>query len=148
MSTTKATLIIIAFYIASIVSFVIIGVLANSLFDVFGGRGKSVLLYYSVWFVAAIFAGSIYYLMAYDYVSDNEFFKNNNWMLLIMAIVISILAIWLFSVNGQMQQGSARVNYYVPGNANMTYTFFITFILATIFARFATKPNFAKNKKN
>ena len=140
MSTTKATLIIIAFYIASIIAFDIIGVLANSLFDVFGGRSKSVLLYYAVWFVAAIFAGSTYYLMATDYVKANTFYNNNTWLILLFASIFSTLAIYMFSINGQMQNVTAKQDYYVPGNASMTYTFFITFMLAAVFVWYTHKP--------
>ena len=75
MSLTKSILIIIGCYIAAIIAFDIIGVVINSIIDVFGRRGKSTMLYYSVWFVAAVFAGVVYFNAAYSYVKTNETIK-------------------------------------------------------------------------
>jgi hypothetical protein len=93
MTILKAILIIIGIYIAAVVVFDIIGILANSFFDIFAGRSKSTLLYYSVWFVAAIFAGLFFSTISYDYINKNDFFKNNSWMLMVISIVLTALLI-------------------------------------------------------
>ena len=96
--------------------------------------------------MAAIFAGTIFFLMAYDYISANVFFKNNSWLIVIISIVLSFTALWFFGINGQLQNVTAKLNFYVPGNESMTYTFFITFILAALFSWYTRLPQLSKNK--
>ena len=84
--------------------------------------------------------------MAYDYISANVFFKNNSWLIAVISIVLSFTALCFFGINGQLQNVTAKQNYYVPGNANMTYTFFITFILASLFSWYTRLPQLSKNK--
>ena len=144
MNTIKASVIIISFYFTTVIAFNIIGVLANSLLDIFAGRSKSTLLYYTVWFVTAIFAGCIYFLMATDYIKANTFYNKNSWFIITVSIILSAFAIYIFNTDGQMQNQTFNINYYVPGNKSMTYTYFITFNFAAIFVRYAN--NSKKNK--
>ena len=130
MPLLKSILIIIGFYIASVLVFDIIGVLVNSFFDIFAGRSKSTLLYYTVWFVGAIFAGIIFANLAYSYTNKNTIVKDKPIIIAMVAILLSAVAIWIFYYYNQMDDNNA---YYVPGNMYMTYTFFITFILAAAF---------------
>ena len=147
MSLTKSILIIIGCYIVSVVIADIAGVLLNSLIDVFAGRRKNTALYYTIWFVFAIFTGILYVGTAYDYAKKNEFVKNNKWVIVLIAIILTITAFWVFYTQGQMQNVSAKEDYYVPGNASMTYTFFSTFILASIFGWYMDRPFLASKKK-
>ena len=130
MPLFKSILIIIGFYIASVLVFDIIGVLVNSFFDIFAGRSKSTLLYYTVWFVGAIFAGIIFANLAYSYTNKNTIVKDKPIIIVMVAILLSAVALWIFYYYNQMADNDT---YYVPGNKYMTYTFFITFILATAF---------------
>ena len=132
MKIIKAILIIIGLYLVAIIAFDIIGVIINSIIDVFGRRGKSTMLYYTVWFVAAVFAGVLYFNAAYSYTKTNETVKNNNWIIIVIALALSALAFIIFYTQGQMQETEM---YYVPGNPYMTYTFFITFLLAALLGK-------------
>ena len=132
MSLTKSILIIIACYVSAIIAFDIIGVVINSIIDIFGSRGKSTMLYYTIWFVAAVFAGMLYFNVAYSYVKTNNADKSNNWIIIVIAIALSALAFIIFYTQGQMQETEM---YYVPGNPNMTYTFFITFLLSALLGK-------------
>ena len=142
MTLAKSILIVIGYYIVIVVVADIAGVLLNTLFDIFAGRGKSTFLYYTVWFVMAIFAGIVYFLTSSG-VKVNETFAKNSWIIILIGIILSIIFIFIFYANGQMDETNA---YYVPGNPYMTYTFFVTFILASIFAQYLDKP-YLPNKK-
>ena len=144
MSLTKSILIIIGCYLAAVIAFDIIGVLANSLIDIFGRRGKSTMLYYTVWFVAAVFAGVVYFNVAYSYVKTNGTVKTNNWIIIAIALALSALAFVVFYAQGQMQETAM---YYVPGNPYMTYTFFITFLLAALLGKNLENGTSVKAKK-
>ena len=144
MSLTKSILIIIGCYLAAIIAFDIIGVLANSLIDIFGRRGKSTMLYYTVWFVAAVFAGMLYFNVAYSYVKTNNADKSNNWIIIVIAIALSALAFIIFYTQGQMQETDM---YYIPGNPYMTYTFFITFLLAALLGKNLENEQNVESKK-
>ena len=137
MTFVKSIFIVIGYYILIIVVADVAGVLLNTFFDIFAGRSKSTLLYYAVWFVTAIFAGMLYFSFASSTVKVNETFAKNNWIIILIGIILSIILIFIFYANGQMEETKM---YYVPGNPYMTYTFFITFILASIFAQYLDKP--------
>ena len=143
MTLAKSILIVIGYYIVIVVVADIAGVLLNTLFDIFAGRSKSTLLYYTVWFVTAIFAGMLYFGLASSTVKVNETFAKNNWIITLIAIILSMILFFIFYANGQMDETNT---YYVPGNPYMTYTFFVTFILASIFAQYLDKP-YLPNKK-
>ena len=137
MTFIKSILIVIGYYIVIVVVADVAGVLLNTLFDIFAGRSKSTLLYYAVWFVTAIFAGMLYFSFASSTVKVNETFAKNSWIIILIGIILSTILIFIFYANGQMTETNM---YYVPGNPYMTYTFFITFILASIFAQYLDKP--------
>lgn len=136
MSFLKSTLIIIGFYLAAVVAFDIIGILVNSFFYIVATRGKSTLLYYTVWFVAAIFAGLIYYSFAYDYAGKNNLYGKNGWLINLIALALTIV---LFSIFYNQHQMEDKDMYYVPGNSAMTYIFFVTFLLASILGNYIEK---------
>ena len=138
----KTILFIIGCYLATVIVADIAGVLINTLFDLFAGRSKSKLLYYTVWFVLAIFAGMLYFSFANDYVKTNQTLQKNSWVIFFIAIVLTTVAILIFYAIRQMEESGM---YYVPGNPYITYTFFITYILASIFAWYLDQP-FSANK--
>ena len=144
MSLTKSILIIIGCFVAAIITFDIIGVLINSIIDVFGRRGKSTMLYYSVWFVAAVFAGMLYFNVAYSYVKTNDEVKSKSWLIIVIALALSALAFVVFYTQGQMQETDM---YYVPGNPYMTFTFFITFLLSALLGKNLENGTSVKAKK-
>lgn len=122
----------IAIFIASIVVFDIIGVIVITLKDLLWLTKKSMLfLAYPIWFVAAIFNGLYYTSFAFDQAKKNITFASNTWLIAVVAIVVSATAICIFTYYGQMNND--KYDYYVPGNSGLTYTFFITLILSTLF---------------
>jgi hypothetical protein len=124
---------IILAYTLSLVVFDLIGVAATFLAEVFTHRGKSELLFYAIWFVAAIFNGLFFVSFSYEKMQENKM-VSKNWMIVALCVLLGVLALLIFHWFGQMQDsGSSEFNHWVPGDKGLTYTYFITFMLSTFF---------------
>lgn len=143
LSLPMVLLFMIAIFIVSIVVFDIIGVIVITLKDLLLLTKKSMIfLAYPIWFVAAVFNGLCYTSFAFDLVKKNITLASNTWLIVVMATVLSAIAICIFNYYGQMN--NVKYDYYVPGNSGLTYTFFIMLILSTFF--FVNMKNWKINK--
>jgi hypothetical protein len=119
-------------FIISVIAFDIIGVIVISIKNLLFLSNKSMLfLAYPIWFVVAVFNAAVYTSFATDQIKKNEALLNKPWLIGIIAAIIFFFAIKIFSYYGQM--GNDKFDYYVPGHAGLTYTFFITLIISTFF---------------
>lgn len=87
----------------------------------------STLLYYAVWLVAGCIAGFIYTAACLENLPSDKLFRKAPVMVFMLALIFSVLLIMLFYSIGEMQVPQFNNDYYVPGHAYMTYTFFISF---------------------
>ncbi len=130
-------------FIATILVFDIIGVIAVSIADVLTLSKKSMLyLAYPIWIVNAVFASLFYTSFSYSKIKKSNASKNKYWIIFLIAVVLSGLSLYIFKFYGQMNND--KFDYYVPGNAGLTYIFFITVSLLTIF--FINLELYKKNK--
>lgn len=141
MSISKAIGTIILLYLGCVVLFDLAGVICATLVPEPGGRrlgGQagfgSKALYFSVWLVAGIFSGSFFCSLSLGFTKNNLVIQKFPVVILLIALLLSAALIFFFYSIGEML--SYRVNtfhdYYVPGHAGMTYTFFISFLVSCL----------------
>lgn len=123
---------IAAIFVATVIVFDIIGVIAVSIADVLTLSKKSMLyLAYPIWFVTAVFTSLFYTSFSLDKLKKIDFFKKSNWIIFCIGAILSAACLYIFSLYGQLNND--KYDYYVPGNAGLTYTFFITLTTCNIF---------------
>jgi hypothetical protein len=99
----------------------------------------SKILYYAVWLVAGCMAGAIYSGASLEHTRSNRLVRKAPVMVFILALVFSTLLIMLFYYIGEMQTPRFNYDYYVPGHAHMTYTFFVSFLAVCLLNCIHTK---------
>lgn len=141
---------IILFYFASLIIFDLAGVLLVTILPGPGSRRLggypgfgSVALYYTVWVVAGCFAGLFFSMFSFEKTASNVMIRNRPILVFIIALILSTILILVFYSLGEMQDPRYNYNndYYVPGHRNVTFTYFISFLLVCFLARNMGKKN-------
>lgn len=149
MSFLKAISVIILCYIGWIVVIDLAAVLLVTILPEPGGRRLngtagfgSMALYYAVWLVAGCLAGAFFVMQSLEFTKTNVLVKKQPLIIISIAVVLSFVLIALFYFLGEMQNPrySYSIDPYVPGNRNLTFTFFISFLLASFLLRNMEKP--------
>lgn len=136
--TTKITIATVllhatGYFFAFFVLFDLIGVILVFLTNLFMDGSKSRLyLYYPLWCVTAIFNGIIYSSFTRDKLKLNKAHKNKQWLIVVIAVILSFVALFIFYKYDQLQT-NWRDNYWVPGHKGLTMAYFITLVLSSIF---------------
>lgn len=122
-------------YIIVVVAADLVGVLAATIFDIIlGSKYDSAALYYAIWFVIGVFSG-IFYMGACLQRTQGEAAPGDRILATLVALALSTLLIYIFYQLGEMSTNVDNYDYYVPGHKYVTYTFFITFVVAGFLAR-------------
>ncbi|RZS75130.1 hypothetical protein [Pseudobacter ginsenosidimutans] len=136
MSFLKACMYCLLCYIGCIAVIDLAAVLLVTLLPGPGGRrlnGQagfgSKILYYAVWLVAGCIAGTVYSAGSLALTGSNGLIRKQPVWIFILALVFSILLIAFFYSMGEMLVPQYNNDYYVPGHAYMTWTFFISFLV-------------------
>lgn len=141
MGVIRSIGIIILFYLGCIIVADLAGVICATLLPEPGGRrlgGQagfgSIALYYTVWLVAGLFAGSFFGSLSIGFTKKDPVLQRFPAIILLIALVSSSAFIFFFYSIGEMQMPvfNSFHDYYMPGHADMTYTFFISFILSCL----------------
>ena len=140
MSLLKSIGLIILSYFIRIVLTDIAGVLLVTIlpgpdsytFSGHAGYG-SIALYYVVWLIAGCLVGAFFTSRSLEITKGNQRLQRKPVVIFIIALLLSAMLILFFYSVGEMAVPvwDSSSNYYVPGNRNMTYTFFISFLLIT-----------------
>lgn len=129
------------FYLGCIIVFDLAGVICSILLPEPGGRRSggqagfgSIALYYAVWLVAGCFAGSFFCSLSIEFTKKNAIVQKNPIVVLLTAVLLSAVLILFFYSVGEMLNPVVNTfnDYYVPGHAGMTYTYFISFLLSSV----------------
>lgn len=138
MSLAKKLALISAIVLASLAGFVLIGVVGASILDLLYSRRKSALLFYAVWFVAAVFCGVVCYNLSGRMVTQGQ---NKDWtshpdarktsLLVIVVTSIIVAALSLLFYHFSWNRG-ADSDLYVPDSVPLTITYFGTVVAAMI----------------
>ncbi|MES2774443.1 MAG: hypothetical protein V4722_09675 [Bacteroidota bacterium] len=135
MGLPKAFSIVVLYYLGCFIVFDIAGALLVTILPEPGGyrlNGSpgfgSMALYYTVWFVTGILSGAIFTTAGRDSTSNCLLVQKYPIVISAMALLLSAGLIAAFYFFGEMNAHG----YYVPGNRYMTYTFFISFLVAHI----------------
>ena len=121
-------------------------VVASFVLDIAPVRHKSTALFYTLWFVAGVFCGFITYYTGGAILSEEG---KGEWMdregartagLLVILIMFLLLAgLSALSYLCLWREG-ANSSYYVPDNATLTLTFFVTVLASTVLAYKLLQP--------
>jgi Na+/melibiose symporter-like transporter len=135
---------LILFYIISVIAFIIMSTLVVFFFELFLGRSKSVFLFYTVYFVAAIINAFFYSSFSFDKLEKSFSAILKNLLTIAICILLSLLFIKLFYYYNQMQlplYKGGELDYTVPGHKYVTWMYFIVLTVATsFFCYFNKKP--------
>ncbi len=160
MSLQKSISYIILFYFVWIVITDIAGVLLVSILPepdshtLSGHAGYgSIALYYTVWLVAGCIGGAVFTIYSIEKTKKNQLVQQKPMVIFIIALLLSVILISIFYLIGEMNVPDPDYSsdyYYVPGNRYMTFTFFISFLLVTLFLLNTENRHrsLEKNKKN
>ncbi|HMU46753.1 MAG TPA: hypothetical protein PKC72_10320 [Chitinophagaceae bacterium] len=144
MTFLKALRTIVLICLASLIIFDIAGVLLVTILPGPGSRRLggypgfgSVALYYTVWLVAGCFAGFFFSMYSFEKTASNVLIRQKPIIVFITALVLSIILILVFYWLGEMQNPRYNFNndYYVPGHRNVTFAYFISFLLVCLLSR-------------
>ncbi len=144
MSLIKSIGVIALCYIGCVLAFDLAGVLLVTFLPEPGGyrlNGSagfgSVALYYAVWLVAGCFAGAFFISLSLEATKLNTLVQRQPLIIPGIALVLSVALILFFYAVGEMQDPRFNFSndYYVPGHRNVTYTYFISFLLICLLLR-------------
>ena len=121
-------------------------VVVSFVLDIAPVRHKSTALFYTIWFVAGVFCGFITYYTGGAILAEEG---NREWMereggvtagrvvILIMFLVLAGVSVlsYLF-----LWREGTNSSYYVPDNATLTLTFFVTLLSSTVLAHKLLQP--------
>lgn len=126
-----------SFLLSSIV-FDIIGAIMIAGAYLFWLSSKSMMfLAYPIWIVVAIFNAAYYSSYSSDTANRNETLSKNKWIIGSIAVVLSGVILLVLNHFGQLITDGYE-EYWVPGNAGLTITYFVTLSLASFLL---TPPN-------
>ena len=111
------------------------GVILVTVLDILFNRFKSGALFYTVWLVAAIFAGTFYMALCLDKTRSDSHPKGNQFIAIVSALIMSVTCILIFHQLGEMSVTAPDNDYYVPGHRYVTYIFFIAFVMTAFLVR-------------
>jgi hypothetical protein len=133
---------LLLYYLLTVVGFIVVGTLGVALSEVFGGRGKSVLLFYTIYFVVAIFNAVFYVNLSSDKIVGITNAKVKALIICLLNFIFSAVLLKLFYRFEQMNTYSytSLLDYTVPGQASITWMYFIVLFLATCFFCYLSLP--------
>lgn len=93
----------------------------------------STALYYIVWMTAGCLAGFFFTTYSREATRASIMIQRRPFLIFIIGLLLSAGLILLFYTTGEMNGSwiSSGNNYYVPGHRNVTYTFFVSFLLVS-----------------
>jgi hypothetical protein len=137
---------VVALALIYLVAFDVVGVIVSLVLDVVPVRGKSGLLFYTIWSVLGVFCGMITYNGAGDAVCEAG---AGDWTsrpdasragrVVLVALTFLFAAIGIASYFIWWQRGVEWM-YFVPDNMSLTMVFFGTIVASAIFAHTVLRP--------
>lgn len=127
--------------------FDVVGVIVSMVFDIAPIRGKSSLLFYSIWFVLGVFCGLLCYNQTCgrlaksgdkDWTATPEATGLGRFVLLTIAAVVALISLASYAI---MWRKGGDGDFFVPDNMALSLTFFVAVVGSAILGQTVFLPS-------